>query len=375
MTPRAMSVVTTVALALGGCGASRQAAITAPEPSPSQAPAPVPTDVGHGVSVWQPPGWHRVDGPAALSYPAERLLLTSYPTRRGKGCAPDRAARDLPPRGALIYLLEYRPAQGDVWAGLRRSDFPPRPERFRLRRRQLAGYECWRVPSYLIAFRAANRPFQLHVALGPRATPARRARVVRILDSLRFEPLAPPPPDPYAGWPLLIDETGDTLRTPPRWPAATTTSPRRYPRPRALFFASSRRLRDLPPRRQRAPRRLAGRLPERALDAFPADAVLLWIIEGRKGAASTAFPALPARAWPQDEDFAPFHGGPAQRWPALSWERAATSSGGHRFSIWIVSGPAATQADRELARKSAASFAFSTGRYRDRPCTRACTTG
>ena len=47
----------------------------------------------------------------------------------------------------------------------------------------------------------------------------------------------------------------------------------------------------------------------------------------------------------------------------------------NRFSIWVVSGPAASEADRELARKAAATFGFSTGRFRDRPCRRACLTG
>ena len=143
-----------------------------------------------GISVSQPDGWHRIAPPlTSVTFPVDRLLLTTYPAAGGGNCGPDRAARALPAGGALVYLIEYRPRVGDTWRGLRRRDFPPRPEHFTLRRRALANYECWRVPSYLIRFRDADRPFQLHVALGPRATPARRAQVLRVLDSLRFEPL------------------------------------------------------------------------------------------------------------------------------------------------------------------------------------------
>src|SRR5204863_3427564 len=114
---------------------------------------------------------HLVEPPiSSLSQPAERLLLTSYRTSRGGNCGPDRAARDLPAGGALVYLLEYRPRVGDAWRGLQRRDFPRRPRRFTLRPGALRSYECWRVPSYLIRFRDADRPFQLHVALGARAT-------------------------------------------------------------------------------------------------------------------------------------------------------------------------------------------------------------
>jgi hypothetical protein len=153
-----------------------------------------------GVAVTRPKGWHVVEPPiSSLGEPAERLLLTSYPAERGGNCGPDRALRALPSGGALVYLFEYRPSVGDPWRGLRRRDFPLRPAHFALRRGALASYECWRAPTYLIRFRDADRPFQLHVALGKRATAARRAQVLRVLDSLRFERLPPPPPDPYAG--------------------------------------------------------------------------------------------------------------------------------------------------------------------------------
>ncbi len=326
------------------------------------------TDASAGIAVTQPGGWHLATPPiTSLSSPRDRLLLTSYRAERGGNCGPDRAARDLPPGGALVYLMEYRPSAGDPWQGLKRSAFPPRPARFALRRSALASYECWPVPSYLIRFRDADRPFQLHVALGPRATAARRAQVLRVLDSLRFEPLPPPPPDPYAGWRVVTEELGDSLRVPPGWSAGVTTSPRRYARPRSLLFASSHALNNLPPRAKRTPRRLPDRIPATELEP---DGVLLWIREERKGPAAPAFPPLPKRLWPAPEDF---HA--VDRAPGVRWERAGATAGRHRFTIWIASGLAASEADRELARKAAATFGFSTGRFRDRPCRGACRTG
>lgn len=157
-------------------------------------------NLGGAMSTIRLPGWHlTMPRISAVSYPAERLLLTSYPTRRGGDCGPDSAEHDLPADGALIYAFEYRRQAGSPWAGLRRADFPPRPAHFALRKHALGRYECWRVPSYLIRFRAAGRPFQVHVALGARASSARRAQVLQILDGLRFSVLPAPPPDPHAG--------------------------------------------------------------------------------------------------------------------------------------------------------------------------------
>jgi len=372
-----------VGAAIAGCGLAVAGCATSAEPAATQraqhAGGAPQTEVGAGVSVRYPAGWQLIAPPiSALSSPAERLLLTSYRTRRGGNCSPDRAARDLPADGALVYLFEYRPQLGAVWRHVNRRHFPPRPRRFALRRRDLGGFECWRVPSYLIHFRAADRPFQLHVALGKNATAARRAQVLRILDSLRFTPLPPPPPDPYAGWRLLTDETGDSIRTPPRWPAAVTTSPRRYSRPRTLFFASNRALPGLgtsPPRRTRTARRLPSRFPGSVFDAFPDNGVLLWVREDRKGPASDAFPPIPRRPWPQPRDFrsAPTH--PARRWPGLRWERAGGEAQRHRFSVWVISASDATDSDRALARKAAGALALSTGDFRDARCKRACKTG
>lgn len=364
-----------ILIALAGCSST----IDPASPATGASDGATRTEVGGGVSVRSPRSWQLIAPPiTAVSYPVERLLLTSYPTRRGGNCSPDRAERDLPANGALVYLFEYRPQLGAVWAHLRRSGFPPRPAHFALRRRDLSNFECWQIPSYLISFRAAGRAFQLHVALGKNATAARHAQVLRVLDSLRFSTLPAPPPDPYAGWRTLEDETSDGIRTPPRWPAAATTSPRRYSRPRTLFFTSNRALPGLasaPPRRARTARRLPRSFPARALDAFPANGVLLWVREDRKGPSSDAFAPIPRRPWPQPGDFRSAPTNPARRWPGLRWERAGGEAQRHRFSVWVISAPDATDSDRALARKAATGLALSTGDSRDARCNRACKTG
>jgi hypothetical protein len=179
--------------ALAGCGAS-----AGPAAQATAAPSPAPrVAVPGGLSLRVPAGWRLRRPPiTALSAPTERLLLTSGPAPRGGNCGPDAAESRLPPGGALLYLFEYRSRAGSVWDGLKPSAFPPRPAHARLRARDLGRYECWRVPSYLLRFRAAGRAFQLHVAFGPRATAARRAEVLRAIDSLRVARLAAPKAPP-----------------------------------------------------------------------------------------------------------------------------------------------------------------------------------
>jgi len=160
---------------------------------PQTAGGEVPrASAGNGISLSYPPGWKLYAPPiTSISYPLDRLLLTSFPAATGGGCSPTRAENALPPSGALIYVFEYGTARAaslthDVAAA------PPKPAAFALNARDLGNYECWGVPTYLIRFRAAGRRFQIHVALGAHVTPARRAQVLRILDSLRFQSLAKP---------------------------------------------------------------------------------------------------------------------------------------------------------------------------------------
>jgi hypothetical protein len=196
---RPTSLIACAALAAGelatpaGCGSRASA--------PPHAPV---TRAGNGIAVAVPPYWHLIRPPfTSLAYPDDRMLLTSYPTRAGGTCGPDRAEADLPAGGALIDLFEYRPRVGDAWSHLARSAFAPRPRRWALGPARAT--ECWRVSNHVITFRAANRPFQVQVAFGARVGAARRAQVQGILRSLRFAA------------PAASTETGDTIRTRPGW--------------------------------------------------------------------------------------------------------------------------------------------------------------
>jgi hypothetical protein len=216
--------------------------------------------------------------------------------------------------------------------------------------------ECFAKPAYTVRFRDADRPLQIEVVLGSRVGAARRRTVERVLDGLRFGAVAAPPPDPYAGWRLLVDESGDSLRAPPHWSRHVTEIPRRHPRPRTLFHTSGERLAGLP---------AGGAAPLPALTPGLAQAgthaVALWIVEERRGGPSPAYPPLAARrAWPRAQDFAPApRSAAAARWPGLRWRRAGTSWRGLRFSAWIAAGPRAGAGAIARAEQAAASTALS----------------
>jgi hypothetical protein len=186
-------VIALVALGLAvGLGLAVAGRPGSPGPRiPGRTGAVVETPAAGGIGVDLPPGWHRLDPPiTAVVDPTERLLLTSYPARPGGNCGPDRAERELPAGGALIYVFEYAGRPAAVGTYPARRAFPPRPAHFGLPRRALATYECWHVPSYLLRFSSAGRYFQVHVALGPGISPESRGQVLGVLDSLRVSPVA-----------------------------------------------------------------------------------------------------------------------------------------------------------------------------------------
>jgi hypothetical protein len=341
---------------MGGVLALLLALAVAAPAGPSHYDDPV-----RGVSAEVPAAWHASVGLTGLAYPREVVTLGTFPLPHGGSCGPDRALRAMPPDGALIFVLEYRPARGAVWSAIHRSAFPPRPAHVRLPRGAPQGYECF-GRGYLLRFRDADRPLQVMVALGAKATAARRQGVERVLDGLRFAPLPSPPPDPYQGWPTLIDESGDSLWAPPRWTSLVTAVPRRLARPRTLFLAASEPLAGLPS----GHRLTTGALPAPGvtpgLTQLSPGAVVLWLTEARRGGPSPAFPALaPRRAWPAPADFRDVHGGPAARWPALAWRRAGMSWRGLRFGAWIAAGPKAGAPEIAQAEQAAASVALASG--------------
>jgi hypothetical protein len=322
-----------------------------------------------GASGRYPVGWQHARALTNLVLPREVLTLATYPLRRvakAGECAPDTARADMRPGGAFIWLLEYRPPWGGVWADLRRDRFPPRPRHFELRRNGLgSNISCFSGPGYSMTFRDADRPFQLLVAFGGRPANLRLEEVEAILDSLRFDTLSPPPADPYAGWPIFNDNPGDSLRPPPGWAAAAAMfPPDKTARPRPLFFASNRPLRGLPSTFVRFVDELPGPFPAMALgDGFPPDGVLLWVLEEEKGDASAAFPPI-GRGWPARDDLRQV-AAPRGTADQLRWLRTGGSFRGYRFSVWIAAGPQASEADLAFASKNSESLAVS-GCGRDR---------
>jgi hypothetical protein len=330
-------------------------------------------DVGVGLSGRHPEGWHRAKAVSEILDPREVLVLATYPLRGGNEageCAPRRPLADLPPDGAFVWLIEYRPLRGDVWADFPRSRFKVKPDHFRLLRSDLArNIACHPGPGYTTTFRAADRPFQLFVAFGDRVSDERLSEVETTLDSLRFETLPAPSPDPYAGWPLINDSPGDSLRPPPGWPAAAVMFRLESVRPRPLFFASNVPLAGLPTKLVPHVDALPGDWPfaTRALDAFPRKGVLLWVVEERAGEASKAFQAIEL-GWPRRADFEETKVATSIA-PEVMWLRAGGSFQGYRFTVWIGGGPDATDNDLRLALHSASSLAVSGCRDREDGCT------
>lgn len=338
------------------------------------------TDQERGLTVRYPPGWSVAENTLTnVVVPRELVALSTYPLRGGgKGGGPCAAKSDLeaiPPDGALIWLMEYRPLRGDVWADLQRSSFPPRPQRLELARDELRPNSCLTGvgyaprPSgllvYTTTFRAAERPLQLSLVFGERVTDTRLREAEDIVNSLELTELPPPPPDPYGGWPLINTNPGDSLRPPPGWAAAAAMfPPGETPRPRPLFFTSNRPLFGLPQKLVPRVERLPGPWPSQTVaNDFPRDGVLLWILEEATGGASAEFPPID-RDWPRENDFRPGQVLTKPN-PVLRWLRAGGVFQGYRFSVWIATGPEATTEDSNLALKSAASLAVS-GCWRDR---------
>lgn len=353
----ALAVLAACAGTLSGCGVRDERAT-----APRNAGWMHFVDGAVGVRGTYPADWHHARSITGFVDPREVLVLATYPLRGGAEageCAPDHAVEDMTPGGAFIWLLEYRPVRGDPWAEVKPERFPPKPQSFDLGRAALEkGVSCFPGPGYSTTFRAADRPFQLLVAFGGDPTETRLAEVRDILDTLAFDELPPPPPDPYAGWPMVHAEPGDSLRTPPGWAAASArVEPGKTPRPRPIFFASNRPLSGLPSE-QSLYEVLPSPFPEHAVvQDFPADGVLLWILEEQPGEASEGYEAM-GPEWLRPDDFHPAEILTKAN-PEVRWLRARGSWYGYRFSLWVGSGPAATDRHLDLALKSAASLAVS----------------
>lgn len=139
----------------------------------------------HGVSVRYPPNWFATARDLTpVTGPAQILAVATFRLPGGSsgadGCEPKQALDQVQPGGAFIFGWEY-----GVGSGLSKSDFPPRPKRFTLKNYER--FECM-GPSFMVRFRQAGRFFQIHVALGRRASKATRATVLQVLDTFSAKP-------------------------------------------------------------------------------------------------------------------------------------------------------------------------------------------
>jgi len=146
------------------------------------------TDVGAGISVRDPDGWHVFRRPLTrVVSPVQRMVASSFALHQARpdvGCAPATAMREMPQTGAWVYLIEYTgPSQQQL------ASFPPRPAHFALSASSYANYECM-GPSYLVRFRDAGRELQAEIYIGARADASTRAVALSALDSLRISRLA-----------------------------------------------------------------------------------------------------------------------------------------------------------------------------------------
>jgi hypothetical protein len=152
-------------------------AATARDERAAGAPGPL------GVRV--PPGWHRLRGWLSdVTDPAPRLAVASFPARLSRDtceCGFPNVV-NFPPDGGFLFVWEWRHASR---RGLART--PSRPARFHLAARHGSRDTCL-GPSDTFGFKDAGRIFEVAVYLGPRATPAVRARLAAALDSLRAAP-------------------------------------------------------------------------------------------------------------------------------------------------------------------------------------------
>jgi hypothetical protein len=139
----------------------------------------------NGVSFRYPPGWVATAEPlTAVTSPQQIIALTSFPfsanVAGADGCEPREALDRMPANGAFVYGWEY--GQVSAKLGISPSEFPPRPAHFKLT--GLAHYECLGPrPGYMLRFSDSGWAFQIHVALGMKATAATRIAVLRTLDT------------------------------------------------------------------------------------------------------------------------------------------------------------------------------------------------
>jgi hypothetical protein len=176
-------------LPLGGTNADH------PRPASSASAWMEHDDARDQVSIQTPPDWFFNDDPVpALLDPRVLFAASTAPIQSGGECAPDNATGNLPADGALLWVVEYT-SVGTGTEGPQRApyEFPPRDGSFQLGPLQ-GPFECIGVRTHLVLFRDGGRYFQVHVMLGPDASSALEADVLRSLDSFQAQSTGGPSP-------------------------------------------------------------------------------------------------------------------------------------------------------------------------------------
>jgi hypothetical protein len=141
-------------------------------------------EVGDGVSVALPAGWHLTHGMGTpLLDPVPRLSAATFRVHFSRHycvCDTPHVAR-FPRDGAYLFVMEY-PAlgHGDV------KDFPAHTSRFRIGVSAIKPGDC--APSDQRLFREGGRGYQVQIYLGPDAPASARTQIAAILDSWRVNP-------------------------------------------------------------------------------------------------------------------------------------------------------------------------------------------
>lgn len=144
-----------------------------------------------GIESRLPFGWHAFARPiTAVTYPRQVLAAASYPVaapRSPRGCTPTSVLRAMPPKGALIQVVEYTP-RTPTGKRAKVPKFPAMPRAFRYSDRRWNRYEC-AGPSYRFVFSLDGRAFQAHIWMHRRTVNLGvRSAALQILNSFQLIP-------------------------------------------------------------------------------------------------------------------------------------------------------------------------------------------
>jgi hypothetical protein len=136
------------------------------------------------VSVDLPSGWIEKGDP--VPGPSAPRVVAAYGTwdlPTGGVCGPEPALQDLPPDGALVWIVEYA---NPGYAG----DFIPLLPQFSIDlQTPPARWECAAAaPSRMYLFQIGGRFFEVHLALGPGAADETIRQAQDLIKSVRAEP-------------------------------------------------------------------------------------------------------------------------------------------------------------------------------------------